>query len=165
MAMYACVIRSRAAGEELIMTPNSTADPFDLERFVAAQAPVIETVLDELRQGRKRTHWIWFVFPQVDGLGRSTTAQYYAIRSRDEATAYLGHPVLGPRLVACTEAVLGVAGRSAHDIFGSPDDLKFRSSLTLFDSVGAGPVFRAALDRFYGGIADEATLAIMARWR
>jgi uncharacterized protein (DUF1810 family) len=146
------------------VTAPSGDDPFDLDRFVAAQKPVMTTVLRELSQGQKRTHWIWFVFPQVDGLGSSPMAQHYAIHSKYEATAYLAHSVLGPRLLECTELVLRVAGKSAHDIFDSPDDLKFRSSMTLFNSLGAQAVFHAALDRFYGGIPDEKTLAILARW-
>ncbi len=121
-------------------------------------------VVDELRRGHKQMHWIWFIFPQVVGLGYSSTAQRYGIRSRDEARAYLAHPLLGGRLLECTELVLGHAEKSAHEIFGSPDDLKFRSSMTLFGAVSARALFRTALDRFYGGIPDEATLAIMAPW-
>src|SRR5882724_3520289 len=110
----------------------AAADPFDLERFVKAQAPVFGAALDELKAGHKRTHWMWFVFPQLRGLGHSTMAEIYGIASLDEARAYLAHPVLGPRLRQCTEAVLAVADRSLHAIFGSPDDAKFRSSMTLF---------------------------------
>jgi len=140
------------------------ADHFDLQRFVTAQDPLIATVLEELRQGRKRSHWIWFIFPQVAGLGSSPTAQHYAIGSKDEALAYIADKVLGPRLIACTEAALSVARKSAHDLFDSPDDLKFRSSMTLFDAIGPQTIFRAALERFYGGLADEKTLAILAKW-
>jgi uncharacterized protein (DUF1810 family) len=117
-----------------------------------------------LRRGRKQMHWIWFIFPQVEGLGVSPIAQYFAIRSRDEAAGYLADPVLGGRLVECTELVLGNAGKTAHEIFGSPDDIKFRSSMTLFRAVAAQPIFQAALDRFYHGKPDERTLAILTGW-
>ena len=136
-------------------------DPFVLRRFVAAQDPVYPQVLGELRDGRKDTHWMWFVFPQLAGLGRSTMAGRYAISGVDEAMAYLAHPVLGPRLRECTEAVLAHHDRSAHDIFGSPDDLKFRSSMTLFAEAGGGDPFAAALARFFGGIPDRATLHLL----
>jgi uncharacterized protein (DUF1810 family) len=142
----------------------TNADPFDLQRFTEAQSPVLATVLNELKQGQKHTHWIWFVFPQVTGLRSSQMAKHYAIHSREEARAYLGHHILGPRLIECTQAVLLIAGKSAHDIFGSPDDLKFRSSMTLFEAVGGQPLFRSALDRFYGGSPDDKTLAILAAW-
>jgi uncharacterized protein (DUF1810 family) len=144
--------------------PASGSDPFDLQRFVDAQRPLYATVLAELHSGRKRTHWIWFVFPQVEGLGHSAMAQHYAIRSREEALAYLGHPALGARLIECTELVVGVADKTAHEIFGSPDDLKFRSCITLFGAVSGQVIFRHALDRFYQGTPDEATLAILTRW-
>lgn len=142
----------------------ANSDPFDLERFVAAQEPVYSAVTDELRRGRKQTHWIWYIFPQAIGLGHSSMAQRYAIGSRDEAAAYLGHRVLSGRLLECTELVLGNAEATAHDIFGSPDDLKFRSSMTLFGAVSARAIFQTAIDRFYEGIPDDATLAIMAKW-
>ncbi|MES2341649.1 MAG: DUF1810 domain-containing protein [Pseudomonadota bacterium] len=133
-------------------------DPFDLTRFVQAQAPVIETVLAELKQGRKQTHWMWFVFPQVAGLGRSPTAQFFAISGLAEARAYLAHPILGPRLLACTALVNAVEGHSAHQIFGSPDDQKFRSSMTLFAEAADEPeVFRTALAKYFGGEADPET--------
>jgi uncharacterized protein (DUF1810 family) len=132
---------------------------FDLERFVSAQAPMIAQALEELRRGRKQSHWMWFVFPQLAGLGHSTMAHYYAIASLDEARAYLAHPVLGPRLRQCTQAVLDVEGRSAHDVFGSPDDLKFRSSMTLFaHAAPEDPLFRAALDKYFGGEDDPRTV-------
>ena len=135
---------------------------FDLDRFVEAQDGVYAQALAELRRGRKESHWMWFVFPQILGLGRSPTAQYYAITSADEARAYLGHPLLGPRLRECTEAVLAHPNRSAEEIFGAVDALKFRSSMTLFEAVdGAGP-FGAALDSFYGGVRDPATLEQLA---
>lgn len=137
-------------------------DPYDLQRFVEAQDPVIDQVKKELRSGRKRSHWMWFVFPQMAGLGSSQTAQRYAISSREEAEAYLAHPILGPRLRDCTELVNAVDGRSANDIFGSPDDLKFRSSMTLFDAVSDAPVpFRTALERYYDGDPDPKTLELL----
>jgi len=140
------------------------ADPFDLERFVAAQAGVFATVEDELRAGRKRSHWMWFIFPQLRGLGHSPAAQFYAVGSLAEARAYLAHPVLGPRLVRCTELVLAVAHRSANAIFGSPDDLKFHSSLTLFALAddAAGNVFRKALKRYFDGRPDDRSAVILS---
>ena len=139
------------------------ADRFDLERFVTAQAPVFETVLDELRAGRKRTHWMWFVFPQLAGLGRSSTARFYGISSIDEARAYLAHPVLGPRLDLCTRIVLASESSSLHAIFGSPDDLKFWSCMTLFSLAADGPdnPFRQALGRWCAGKPDDQTLALI----
>jgi uncharacterized protein (DUF1810 family) len=124
---------------------------------------VFETVLAELRADRKRTHWMWFVFPQLRGLGQSSTAQFYGISSIDEARAYLAHPVLGPRLELCTEIVLESESSSIHAIFGSPDDLKFRSCMTLFARATEHPdnLFRQALDRWCGGRADERTLALL----
>ncbi len=135
-------------------------DP-DLTRFVEAQAPVHETALGELRAGRKRSHWMWFVFPQLAGLGMSPTARFYGIAGLGEARAYLAHPVLGLRLLACTRAVLGVEDRSLHAIFGSPDDLKFRSSMTLFDRAGGEPAFREALERYCEGRPDPRTLELL----
>jgi uncharacterized protein (DUF1810 family) len=135
-------------------------DPFDLQRFVDAQAPVYERVITELREGRKRSHWMWFVFPQIAGLGSSPMAQRYAISSRAEAAAYLAHPVLGPRLIECTRLVTATEGRSIHDILGSPDDMKFHSSMTLFAVAAPNSAdFRAALDKYFGGESDPATLA------
>ena len=137
-------------------------DPYDLHRFVEAQEPVIDQVKRELQSGRKRSHRMWFVFPQAAGLGSSETAQRYAISSQTEAEAYLTHPVLGPRLGECTALVNGIDGRSAHEIFGSPDDLKFRSSMTLFDAVADDPTpFRTALQRYYDGDRDEQTLRFL----
>ena len=130
-----------------------------LDRFVEAQAPVMGQVLAELTAGHKQSHWMWFVFPQVAGLGHSVMAQRYAIADLQEARAYLAHPVLGPRLKHCTGLVLAVEGKSAHDIFGSPDDLKFHSSMTLFAHVAPGKnLFQEALDKYFGGQADAATL-------
>ncbi|KAA0595258.1 uncharacterized protein (DUF1810 family) [Azospirillum lipoferum] len=138
-------------------------DSFDLQRFVTAQDPVFTTVLAELRDGRKRSHWMWFVFPQLRDLGRSPTAQFYGIVSLDEARAYLAHPILGPRLDQATEAVLTVQGRTLHQIFGSPDDLKFRSSMTLFAQAAEerGDLYRRALERYCDGRSDEATLTLL----
>jgi uncharacterized protein (DUF1810 family) len=137
-------------------------DPHDLQRFVDAQDSVIDDVKQELRSGRKRSHWMWFVFPQMAGLGRSQMAQRYAIASREEADAYLAHPILGPRLRECTELVNDIDGRSANDIFGSPDDLKFRSSMTLFGTVADNPApFDTALERYYDGEPDSKTLELL----
>lgn len=139
-----------------------TDETFDLDRFVAAQDGVYDTVLAELRAGSKRTHWIWFVFPQVRGLGRSSTAQHYGITSPDEARAYLAHPVLGPRLRECARLLATHTGRSATQILGYPDDLKVRSSMTLFARAADDPAdFRAVLDAFYGGEEDPATLDLL----
>lgn len=141
----------------------SHTDESSLERFVVAQARVFDDVMAELRSGRKRSHWMWFIFPQLRGLGQSATARFYGLASRDEACAYLAHPVLGPRLHAATRAVLGIEGPSLHDIFGSPDDLKFCSCMTLFTRVAGDKidVFRLALDRYCAGRMDERTLALL----
>jgi len=140
-----------------------TDDGFNLQRFVTAQAPVFDAVLEELRAGRKRSHWMWFVFPQLRGLGRSPTAQFYGIASLDEARAYLAHPLLGPRLDLCTKTVLQNAGRPLRTIFGSPDDMKFRSSMTLFAlaSPEASTAFHQALALWCDGEMDEGTLALL----
>ncbi|RXH14698.1 DUF1810 domain-containing protein [Bradyrhizobium guangzhouense] len=137
-------------------------DPFDLERFLRAQDPVFRAVLTELGQGRKQSHWMWFVFPQIAGLGFSAMSQRYAIGSRAEAKAYLAHPVLGSRLVECTRLVLAVQGQTINAILGAPDDAKFRSSMTLFDAVSDDPVFNEALARYFAGKRDDATLEILA---
>ncbi len=135
-------------------------DTYELGRFVAAQEGVYPRALAELQAGDKRSHWMWFVFPQIAGLGASPMAQRYAIGSLAEAEAYAAHPVLGARLRACTAAVNAVTGRSAHAIFGSPDDLKFRSSMTLFARAVPGePVFAEALARYFDGVPDPRTLA------
>ncbi len=138
-------------------------DPFDLDRFVQAQAPVYSRVVTELAAGRKQSHWMWFVFPQVAGLGFSAMSQRYAIASRAEAEAYLAHTVLGPRLIDCTRLVLAVEGRTINAILGAPDDAKFRSSMTLFAAVSDEPLFPAALDRYFAGARDSATLDILAQ--
>lgn len=138
---------------------QTLADPFNLQRFVDAQSPVYPQVHAELTAGTKRSHWMWFIFPQIAGLGSSPTARRFAIESMDEATAYLAHPVLGPRLRECTELVLTHPHRSAADIFSFPDDLKFHSSLTLFAVADPDtPLFRSALQTFFSGERDEATL-------
>ena len=143
---------------------SSTDDPYDLARFVRAQERDYERALAEIRSGSKRSHWMWYIFPQVDGLGVSATSRQYAIKSVAEAEAYLRHPVLGPRLFEMCDAVLGVQGRSALDIFGSPDDMKLRSCATLFASVSPrGSVFERLLDQFFGGARDEKTLRLIGR--
>ncbi|HWC29950.1 MAG TPA: DUF1810 domain-containing protein [Dehalococcoidia bacterium] len=135
-------------------------DPFNLQRFVDAQAPIYDQVCIELSRGRKASHWMWFIFPQIVGLGSSPMAQHYAIGSGAEATAYASHSLLGSRLRECTAMVNAISGSTAHEIFGSPDDLKFRSCLTLFAvcAQDAG-IFQDALDRYYGGESDPLTLA------
>ena len=140
-----------------------TAADFNLERFVTAQAPVFATVINELRAGRKRTHWMWFIFPQLAGLGRSSTARFYGISSIDEARAYLGHPLLGPRLELCTRIVLASESSSLHAMFGSPDDMKFRSCMTLFSLAtdDRDNPFRHALERRCSDSPDERTLALI----
>ena len=143
---------------------NTLEDPHDLQRFLDAQHGVHAAALAELKRGRKASHWMWFVFPQVAGLGLSDMSRRYAIAALDEARAYLENPVLGPRLIAGVEAVQTVQGRSAHEIFGSPDDRKFQSCLTLFEQVASAPeVFAAALDRYYGGERDVRTLEMLER--
>lgn len=132
--------------------------PYDLERFVIAQDRVYDEVLDELRRGRKTSHWMWFVFPQVAGLGFSAMSARYAIESLDEARAYLAHPVLGPRLRECAGLVLAAAGASAESIFGSIDALKLRSSMTLFHRAAPeDPLFRLVLERYFSGVPDQLT--------
>ena len=138
---------------------SDDADPFDLRRFVDAQDRVYDTVLAELRNGAKRSHWIWFVFPQLRGLGHSPTAKRFGISSLDEARVYLAHPVLGPRLRECTRLVAAIDGRSVDQIFGWPDNLKVRSSMTLFArATDDNAEFRAVLDKFYNGDDDPATV-------
>ena len=140
----------------------STRDE-DLTRFLEAQRETYATALSELRRGRKQSHWMWFIFPQIDGLGSSPTARHYAIKSRDEARAYLQHPVLGPRLLECAEAVLAIEARSAREIFGTPDDLKLRSSATLFAAVSPkGSVFERVLDKYFDGQPDQKTLSLLS---
>src|SRR6185437_4206530 len=139
--------------------PETGHQHLSLERFIAAQEPVIERVLAELRAGRKTSHWMWFVFPQIQGLGHSPMAQRYAIASRAEAEAYLHHPILGPRLRECTRLVIAVEGRSIEEILGSPDDLKFRSSMTLFaHATPDNQIFLDGLAKYFGGEEDPRTL-------
>jgi uncharacterized protein (DUF1810 family) len=134
-----------------------------LERFTEAQARNYADALAEIRNGRKRTHWMWYVFPQIQGLGLSETARFYALRDAREAAAFLAHPMLGPRLLDISSALLGLASGNASAIMGSPDDLKLRSCMTLFAALpGAPPVFQQVLDKFYGGARDEKTLRILA---
>lgn len=137
----------------------SDRDPYNLQRFVSAQARIYPQVISELRSGIKMSHWMWFIFPQIRGLGRSPVSIEYAISSREEATAYLQHPSLGPRLKECTQLVLDVKNRSIEEIFGSPDDMKFRSSMTLFARVSPDDdLFARALQRYFGGAPDQLTL-------
>ena len=144
--------------------PFGGSDPFALARFVDAQETNYDQAVSELRSGSKRSHWMWYVFPQIAGLGNSSMAVRYAIGSEAEARAYLDHPVLGPRLVECAEAVLGLKNRTAHEIFGSPDDLKLRSCATLFAHVSPpGSVFERILDKYYGGERDQKTLDLLGR--
>jgi len=139
-------------------------DPFDLKRFVRAQEPDYKRALEEIAAGRKRSHWMWYIFPQFAGLGLSSTSRHYAIGSLDEARAYLAHPILGPRLIECAGATLTVKGRSAHDIFGSPDDMKLRSSVTLFSLVSPeNSVFHRVLEKYFEGKGDERTLIFVSR--
>ena len=138
---------------------RSVADPYNLERFVQAQAPIYNRVLSELRAGVKTSHWMWFIFPQIRGLGHTAISIEYSISSREEARAYLQHPVLGPRLKECTGLVLRVEGRSIEEIFGSPDDMKFRSSMTLFAQVSHNDdIFERALQKYFDGVPDPLTL-------
>lgn len=130
-----------------------------LERFVAAQEPIFARALEEIRRGKKRSHWMWYIFPQIAGLGRSATAQLYAIADIAEARAYLAHPLLGARYVQCVAALQDVIGSDPVAVFGEIDAVKLRSSLTLFEAAGERPLFAAALDRWFGGVRDERTLA------
>jgi uncharacterized protein (DUF1810 family) len=140
-------------------SPPNTDDPYELSRFVSAQSDSYAVALSELKSGAKRSHWMWYVFPQFAGLGTSAMATRYAIQSRQEAAAYLTHPLLGARLIECTKALLGVTGKTAEQVMGRPDDLKLRSSMTLFAAISpAGSVFHQVLDRYFTGAADERTL-------
>ena len=140
-----------------------SGDPFVLSRFVSAQTGVYPVALEELRAGRKRTHWMWFVFPQLKGLGRSPTAHFYGISGLTEASAYLQHPVLGPRLEAAVLAVLATPATSLNALFGSPDDLKFGSSMTLFAIAGPDGPYQAALDRWSDGEPDHHKVALLSQ--
>ncbi|OYY90801.1 MAG: calpastatin [Sphingomonas sp. 28-66-16] len=135
--------------------------PYDLDRFIAAQAGSYEAALSEIRRGAKRSHWMWYIFPQIAGLGRSHMAQRYAIRSLDEARAYLAHPTLGPRLRTCVETLQDLTIPTAEAVFGQVDAMKLRSSLTLFRAADGGDLFAAALDRWFSGAPDPATFEIL----
>jgi uncharacterized protein (DUF1810 family) len=137
------------------------SDPFDLQRFVDAQGRIYPQVLEELSRGRKQSHWMWFIFPQIAGLGFSSMAQRFAMGSRAEAVAYLAHDLLGPRLIECTRLVMAARAKTINEILGSPDDLKFRSSMTLFDAVSTQPTFAEAIANFYSSEKDPATLNIL----
>ena len=136
----------------------------NLSRFIKAQEAIYNTALTELTAGHKQSHWMWYIFPQIDGLGRSDTARYYAIKNLQEARQYLNHPILGPRLIESTEAVLTVEGRTIAQIFGYPDDLKFKSSMTLFYAAqSSDPVFELALDKYFAGKRDSKTIALLEK--
>ena len=137
-------------------------DPSDLQRFVDAQAPVYQRVLAELRHGQKRSHWMWFIFPQLAGLGHSPMARRFALASREEAAEYLNHGILGPRLRECTALVNAAEGKTIREILGTPDDLKFCSSMTLFAAVSPDPQFATAIAKFCGGAPDPKTLQLLA---
>lgn len=134
---------------------------FDLERFISAQEQVYNRVLAELKHGSKRSHWMWYIFPQLDGLAHSTTSKYYAIESREEAIAYLNHPVLGARLRECAEAVLAVEGKTVSEIFGYPDELKLKSSMTLFSEITPDSIFIRVLNKYFQGERDNRTLQLL----
>jgi uncharacterized protein (DUF1810 family) len=133
-------------------------DPYHLDRFVRAQATDYDQALSELREGHKRSHWMWYIFPQIEGLGLSPMSRHYAIKSPAEARAYLDHPVLGPRLQECATVVYNIAGHSASEMFGAPDDMKLRSSATLFASVSGGGIFEQLIQKYFDGQYDEKTL-------
>jgi uncharacterized protein (DUF1810 family) len=146
--------------------PGDSGDPHDLDRFARAQEGDYDRALSEIKSGRKRSHWMWYIFPQFDGLGFSSTARRYSIKSVPEAKAYLRHPVLGPRLTECAGAVLSVEGRSAHEIFGSPDDLKLHSCATLFACVSpGGSLFHRLLDQYFQGQLDPKTVELLGTAR
>ena len=143
-------------------TPIDDTEPYNLRRFVEAQEGVYTVALAELQRGQKRTHWMWFIFPQITGLGHSAMSKRYAIENREEAEQYLRHPILGKRLIACAEAVLHTQGRSASQIFGSPDDVKLKSCMTLFASLpDATPVFSQVIDKYFQGKRDTRTLQLL----
>ena len=144
------------------MIDNSSSDPYDLNRFVEAQSVNYSAAIAELRAGRKTSHWMWYVFPQVAGLGRSPMSERYAIRSEAEARAYLAHPLLGSRLIECFDALLNIEGKTAREIMGAPDDLKLKSSATLFTRVSDECVFQNLLNKYFNGEQDIATLSILS---
>jgi uncharacterized protein (DUF1810 family) len=147
------------------MTPPANGDPFDLRRFMDAQLAIYSQVIEELSAGRKRSHWMWFVFPQIAGLGFSEMAQRFAIGSKAEAAAFLAHDILGPRLIECTRLVMAASEMRISEILGSPDDMKFRSSMTLFDAVSEQEIFAEAIGAFYSEGRDPATLEILSRMK
>jgi uncharacterized protein (DUF1810 family) len=150
------------ADKEAIVTEAS--DPFNLRRFVSAQASDYDTAREELRNGRKRTHWMWYIFPQIDGLGYSSNAKFYAIKSKAEAQAYLEHPLLGARLLECANILLNLEGRSVTQIFGSPDDMKLRSSMTLFAAVQRQKhEFTQVIDKYFQGKQDLRTIELLGQ--
>ena len=137
-------------------------DVYDLDRFISAQEGIYESVLAELQNGEKRSHWMWFIFPQIDGLGFSATTKYYSIKNKEEARHYLNHPVLGPRLLQCTELLLAIEGKSVREIFDFPDDKKLKSSMTLFARVSdPDSVFAHVLEKYFGGERDERTTSLL----
>jgi uncharacterized protein (DUF1810 family) len=141
----------------------TSADPYNLSRFMSAQDTTYERALIELRSGQKRSHWMWFIFPQIGGLGRSSTSEYYSIKSEEEARQYLSNPILGPRLLECAQVVWAVEARSASEIFRFPDDLKLKSSMTLFAHITEpGSVFARVIDKYFDGKPDEKTLEILS---
>ncbi len=138
-------------------------DLYDLNRFISAQDKVYARVLTELKNGRKRSHWMWYIFPQLDGLAQSTTSKYYAIKSREEAIAYLNHPVLGARILECANTILAIEGKTVSEIFGYPDDRKLKSSMTLFSDVASDSVFARVLDKYFQGERDDRTLQLLEK--
>ena len=151
----------QSADEIETSNKHHSNDPFNLNRFISAQDRVYDRVLAELKNGRKRSHWMWYIFPQLDGLAKSATSKSYAIKSREEAIAYLNHSVLGARLKECAEAVLAVEGKTVSEILGYPDDLKLKSSMTLFSEVTTDPIFNRVLDKYFQGERDDKTLQLL----
>jgi uncharacterized protein (DUF1810 family) len=160
-------MRGRSSGPSATTATISTeagrvSDPFDLDRFVVVQTDSYEQALGEIRRGAKRSHWMWYIFPQIVGLGRSGIARHYAVRSLAEARAYLAHPLLGPRLLACVAALQDLpANATAQGVFGGIDAMKLNSSLTLFEAAGGDPMFAAAIERWFGGRRDDATMRLL----
>jgi uncharacterized protein (DUF1810 family) len=163
--MAATSHRDRRGNGYHVSLNEMASDPYNLTRFVQAEADY-DQALAEIRAGRKRSHWMWYVFPQFDGLGMSPTSKHYAIKSVEEARAYLAHSILGPRLIECAQAALQIEGRSALEVFGSPDDMKLRSSATLFGAVSPdGSVFQRLIDKYFAGNQDVRTIELMSRAR